>query len=36
MDQLRRELAMYCPIAKVIRSAGTQLTEVWNVTAAQP
>lgn len=31
MDQLRRELAMYCPIAKVIRAAGTELTEVWNV-----
>ena len=25
MDQLRRELAMYCPISKVIRAAGTNL-----------
>ncbi len=32
MDQLRRELAMYCPLAKVIRASGTVLTEVWNVT----
>ncbi len=31
MDQLRRELAMYCPISKMIRAAGTTLTEVWNV-----
>ncbi len=27
---LRRELAMYCPIAKLVRSSGTVLHEVWN------
>lgn len=32
MDQLRMELAMYCPIAKLVRASGTELTEVWNVT----
>lgn len=31
MDRLREELAMYCPLAKVIRASGTVLTEVWNV-----
>jgi uncharacterized OsmC-like protein len=34
MDQLRDELTMYCPLAKVIRAAGTVLTERWNVTPA--
>ena len=36
MDQLRLELAMYCPIAKVVRASGTVLTEIWNVTPATP
>lgn len=31
MEQLQRELAMFCPIAKLIRSSGTVLTEVWSV-----
>lgn len=31
MDQLRHELEMYCPIAKVVRASGTVLTEIWNV-----
>ncbi len=30
MAQLQRELEMYCPIAKLVRASGTQLTEVWN------
>jgi len=30
--QLQQELAMYCPIAKVIRMSGTELKEVWTVT----
>jgi len=30
--QLQKELAMYCPIAKVIRMSGTELKEVWTVT----
>lgn len=29
MEQLQRELAMYCPIAKLVRASGTQLTETW-------
>jgi len=32
MDQLRTELAMYCPIAKLVRASGTTLTDIWNVT----
>jgi uncharacterized OsmC-like protein len=32
MEQLQTELAMYCPIAKLVRASGTQLTEVWNIT----
>jgi putative redox protein len=31
LAQLRRELAMYCPIAKLVRASGTVLHEVWNV-----
>ncbi len=30
---MQRELAMFCPIAKLVRASGTVLTEVWNVTA---
>jgi putative redox protein len=29
-----RELQKFCPIAKVIRAAGTEIKEVWNVTQA--
>ncbi len=32
MEQLQTELAMYCPIAKLVRASGTQLTEIWNTT----
>lgn len=31
LEQLKRELAMFCPIAKLIRASGTELTEVWNL-----
>lgn len=34
IDQLRRELEMYCAIAKIVRASGTQLNEIWNVTPA--
>lgn len=34
IDQIRHELAMYCPIAKVVRASGTQLNEVWNIIPA--
>lgn len=32
MAQLQSELAMFCPIAKLVRASGTQLTEIWNTT----
>ena len=32
IETLKRELAMFCPISKVIRAAGTDLKEVWAVT----
>jgi uncharacterized OsmC-like protein len=31
MQQLQNELAMFCPLAKLIRASGTVLTEHWNV-----
>jgi len=31
MAQLQTELAMFCPLAKLIRASGTVLTENWNV-----
>lgn len=34
IDQLRHELQMYCPIAKIVRASGTQLSEVWNIVPA--
>lgn len=33
LAQLQRELAMYCPIAKLVRASGTVLNEVWTVSA---
>jgi uncharacterized OsmC-like protein len=32
IETVKRELAMYCPVSKVIRAAGTDLKEVWTVT----
>jgi uncharacterized OsmC-like protein len=32
MEQMKAELTMYCPIAKLVRASGTQLTEIWNLT----
>ena len=29
--QVQSELAMYCPIAKLIRASGTELKEIWTV-----
>jgi len=31
VERVKRELAMYCPIAKVLRGAGTDVREVWSV-----
>ena len=36
LDTLRRELAMFCPISKLVRASGTVLTEVWNVLPLNP
>lgn len=32
IEKVKTELPMYCPISKVIRQAGTEIEEVWNVT----
>ncbi len=32
IETLKRELAMFCPLSKVIRAAGSDLKEVWTVT----
>lgn len=31
LDLLRKELAMFCPISKLVRASGTDLNEIWNV-----
>jgi len=31
MATVRRELAMFCPVSKVIRAAGTEIEELWTV-----
>lgn len=31
LERVKRELAMFCPVSKVFRSAGIALKEVWNV-----
>ncbi len=31
IDRLKADLAKFCPVSKVIRGAGTKLTEVWNI-----
>lgn len=32
MNKVREELPKFCPISKVIRNAGTEIEEVWNIT----
>ena len=32
MAKVREELPKFCPVSKVIREAGTEIEEVWNVT----
>jgi uncharacterized OsmC-like protein len=34
VETVKRELAMFCPVAKVFRAAGIELTELWNVRRA--
>jgi len=31
LERVKRELAMFCPVSKVLRGAGIALEEVWNV-----
>jgi putative redox protein len=31
IERVKRELAMFCPLAKVLRGAGSELREIWNV-----
>ena len=31
VERVKRELAMFCPLAKVLRGSGTELREVWSV-----
>jgi uncharacterized OsmC-like protein len=31
MATVRTELAMFCPVSKVIRAAGTEIEEIWTV-----
>jgi uncharacterized OsmC-like protein len=31
IETLKRELAMFCPVSKVLRHAGTEIREVWTV-----
>ena len=30
-EEVKKQLAMYCPIAKVIRNAGTKINENWTI-----
>ena len=32
IEKVKQELAMFCPVSKVIRGSGTRLEEVWTVT----
>lgn len=32
IETIKTELAKFCPLAKVLREAGTNIIEVWNVT----
>ena len=31
VERVKRELAMFCPVSKVLRNAGIELKEIWNV-----
>ena len=32
LDQIKKDLARFCPVAKMIRNAGCNIVETWNVT----
>jgi putative redox protein len=31
IEEIKTDLAKFCPIAKVLREAGTKITETWNI-----
>ena len=31
IEEIRTDLGKFCPVAKVLRSAGTKIVETWNV-----
>jgi putative redox protein len=33
VERVKRDLAKFCPVAKVFRNAGIELKEIWNVTS---
>ncbi len=33
MEKVKHELGMFCPVSKVFRGCGTEVSEVWNVRA---
>jgi hypothetical protein len=33
VEKLKRELAAFCPVSKVFRACGSEVKEVWNVSA---
>lgn len=32
LDKVKADLHRFCPVSKVVRNAGTQIEEIWNVT----
>ncbi len=34
IEEIKRDLAKYCPISVVMRAAGTTINEIWNITPA--
>jgi len=32
IERVKRELAMFCPVSKVIRGSGSEVKEIWTVT----
>lgn len=34
MEKVKNDLRRFCPVSKVVRNAGTQIEEVWNVKRA--
>lgn len=33
LEKVKRELAMFCPVSKVLRACGSEVKELWNVRA---